>query len=123
MPRWLSRWWEPAGATLRCRVADPSERRTIQLLAAASVLAAAFDTACIAGHVLVGTPDSLWVWLAIAVVLVPFGQALAALIADSRVTAAVLVESIAVAGLTALVVAVYLVIVVGLGSPARRARA
>jgi signal transduction histidine kinase len=105
------------GATLRCRVANPPERRTIQLLTAMSVLAVAFDAACIAGHVLVGTPDSLWVWLALALALVPFGQAMAALIGDSRVTAAVLVESIAAAGLTALVVVVYLVIVVGLARP------
>jgi len=104
-----------AGAALRCRRAGPSDRRVIQLLAAAAVLAAAFGVVCAALHVLAGAPDPLAVWLAASLVLVPVGQVLAALIDNARVAAAALVESIVVAGLSGLVVVVYLVVVVGLG--------
>jgi len=104
-----------AGCALRCRRAGPSDRRVIQLLAAAAVLAAAFGVVSAALHVLAGAPDSLAVWLVAALVLVPAGQVLATVIDNARVAAAALVESIVVAGLAGLVVVVYLVVVVGLG--------
>ncbi len=104
-----------AAAAQRCRRAEASGRRAIQLLTAMAVLAAAFDAGCVALHVLAGTPDSLWVWLAGALVLVPVGQVLAAAVDDARFAGAVLMESIVIAGLTGLVVVVYLVVVVGLG--------
>jgi len=88
----------------------------IQWLTAMAVLAAAFGLACLALHVLAGTPDQ------------PVGLAGRRVGAHpdragvrgprpsaSRVAATVLVESIVVAGLTVLVVVVYLVVVVGLG--------
>ncbi|HEY3717390.1 MAG TPA: GAF domain-containing sensor histidine kinase [Jatrophihabitantaceae bacterium] len=103
------------GAYLRCRQDDVAGRRVIQWLTAMAVLAAAFGLACLALHVLAGTPDQPWGWLAAGLVLIPIGQAFAAVPSASRVAATVLVESIVVAGLTVLVVVVYLVVVVGLG--------
>ena len=104
-----------ASVAQRCRRAGPSDRRVIQLLAAAAVLATGFGAVCAALHVLAGAPDPLAVWLVAGLALVPVGQALAALIDTGRFAAVALVESIVIAGLSGLVVVVYLVVVVGLG--------
>jgi signal transduction histidine kinase len=79
------------------------------------VLATAADAVFVALNVLVGAPDSLREWLLTPLVLIPVSQVLAAATRGIRTAELVLVESIVVAGLAALVVAVYLVVVVGLG--------
>jgi signal transduction histidine kinase len=99
---------------LRCRKAATAERRVLQWVAAASVLAAGCGLVVLALHVLVGVPDSPGSWFVATLALVPLAQALALWPAAAGGGEAALVESIVVTGLAALVVAVYLVVVVGL---------
>ena len=103
-----------AALAMRCRRARPSERRALQWVAAAVVLAAGCDLVLLALHVLVGVPDSAAPWLVVSLALVPLAQALACWPVTAGAGEGALVESIVVAGLTGLVVAVYLVVVVGL---------
>src|SRR4029077_12233848 len=62
-----------------------------------------------------GAPGSPREWLVGAFVAVPLGQVMAAGPRTARGAEAALVESIVVAGMTGLVIVVYLVVVVGLG--------
>jgi signal transduction histidine kinase len=109
------------GATatgLRFRRATGDERRSLQWLAAASVLAAAFVVVCGALHLMTDAPQPSAVWLASALLVIPLGQLLALLVPGRRAAVAALVESIAAAGVAAIVAVVYLVIVVGInGAP------
>ncbi|MDQ2749300.1 MAG: histidine kinase [Actinomycetota bacterium] len=103
---------------LRFRRAVAEERRSLQWLAAASVLTTAFVAVCGALHLMTDAPTPLGVWLASALLVIPFGQVLASLVPGSRAAVAALVESIAAAGVAAVVAVVYLVIVVGInGAP------
>jgi signal transduction histidine kinase len=105
------------GAAQRCPRASTAERRTLQWLAAAAVLAVAFDAVCVALNVLIGAPGSLREPVLAALILFPAAQAVVTWRAAARVAGAVLVESVVLAGLSGLVVAAYLVVVVGLGRP------
>jgi signal transduction histidine kinase len=104
-------------AGLRCRRASLADRRTLQWLAAAVVVAGACQTAVLALHVLIGAPASLHEALLGALLLVPAAQALALHGAAGEQAEKALVEAVAVAGTVLLAVAVYLVVVVGLGRP------
>jgi signal transduction histidine kinase len=103
-----------AGAALRCAGAEPADRIAIQWLAGAAVLALAGGVVLLALHILLGSPASPGQWVVASLVLVPLAQALAAWPATARGSEVALTESIVVAGMAALVVSVYLVVVVGL---------
>jgi signal transduction histidine kinase len=107
-----------AATGLRFRRATNEELRTLQWMAAASVLATAFVVVCGALHLMTDAPQPLLVWLASALLVIPFGQLLALVVPGGRVAVGALVESIAAAGVAAVVAVVYLVIVVGInGAP------
>jgi signal transduction histidine kinase len=114
---WVAVVVAAAGAiavALRCRKAATTDRRILQWVAAAAVLAAGCDLVLLALHVLVGVPDSPDPWFVATLALIPLAQALALWPATADSGEAALIESIVVTGLAALVVAVYLVVVVGL---------
>jgi signal transduction histidine kinase len=100
---------------MRCGQASPPERRGLQWLAAAAVVVLTLDGLVLALHVLIGSPGSPREWLVAAFVAVPLGQVMASGPRTARAAEAALVESIVVAGMTGLVIVVYLVVVVGLG--------
>jgi len=105
-------------AVLRYGKATADERRSLQWLAAAAVLAAAFAVVCVALDLMTGDPQPLAVWLSAALVLIPLGQLCALLVPGTRPAAVALVEAIAAAGVAVLVALVYLVVVVGInGAP------
>jgi signal transduction histidine kinase len=104
-------------AAVRCGRAEVGDRRALQWLAAAVILAAAFDVVCLALHVLVDAPESVRAWLLGSLLLVPAAQTLLAWTPAARMADAVLVEAVVLAGLAVLVVVVYLVVIVGLGHP------
>ena len=105
-------------AVLRYGTAKADERRSLQWLAAAAVLAAAFAVVCVALDLMTGDPQPLAAWLSAALVLIPLGQLCALRVPGTRPAAVALVESIAAAGVAVLVALVYLVIVVGInGAP------
>jgi signal transduction histidine kinase len=94
------------------------EKRILRWLAASSVLAAGFMIVCLALDLMTDKPRPLVVWLAAGLLFVPLALVLSAMVTGTRASAAVLLEAIASAGLAALVVVVYLVVVVGInGSP------
>jgi signal transduction histidine kinase len=106
-----------AGGTallLRCRHAAPGARHGLQWLAAGIVLAVGLDVVLVALHVLIDAPDSPGPWLVASLAFLPLAQALATWSATAPSGEAALVESVVIAGLAGLVVAVYLVVVVGL---------
>jgi signal transduction histidine kinase len=100
---------------VRTASAPASDRAAIQWLAAAAVLVAGADLAVLALHVMAGAPASLRFWLAAPVVLIPLSQLAGSILTRPRLAEAALMEAIVASGLAALVVAVYLVVVVGLG--------
>ncbi len=105
-------------AVLRLRVATLDERRSLQWLAAATVLALAFDTGCATLDLMTGAPQPLVRWLAAGLLLIPVGQVCAAVVSSTRAAAVALVEAIAAAGVAVLVAVVYLVVIVGInGAP------
>jgi signal transduction histidine kinase len=105
-------------AVMRLRAATLDERRSLQWLAAATVLALAFDTACASLDLMTGTPQPLVRWLAAGLLLIPLGQVCAVLVSGTRSAALALVEAIAAAAVAVLVAVVYLVVVVGInGAP------
>jgi signal transduction histidine kinase len=105
-------------ALLRLRAATADELRSLQWVAAATVLALAFDTGCASLDLMTGDPQPLARWLAAGLLLIPLGQVCAVLASGARAAAAALVEAIAAAGVAVLVAVVYLVIVVGInGAP------
>ncbi|MHA6782547.1 sensor histidine kinase [Pseudonocardia saturnea] len=104
-----------AASALRCRRAAAAARRVLQWVTAAAVLAAAAIAVLMALHVMLGSPADVLAWSTAATALVPLGLACALHPASAPAAATALVEAIVVAGLAVLVVAVYLVVVVGLG--------
>lgn len=100
---------------LRWRSATRSDKRTLHWLLASLVLTAAFSAVVVALHFLIDAPHTVGPWLVAALALVPLGQAFAAWPRVRHAAESVLVESIVVAGMAAFVVAVYLVVVIGLG--------
>jgi signal transduction histidine kinase len=112
-----------AAVLLRYRKANPVERSSVQWLGAAAVLAVAFGFVCASLDLMTGSPQPLVAWLAAGLLLVPLGQLCGLLVQGSRPAAAALVESVAAAGMAALVAVVYLVIVVGInGAPSGHER-
>jgi signal transduction histidine kinase len=103
-----------AAAALRCPGASKRQRGTIQWLAGAAVLAVACEVVLLALHVLLHTPEAVGDWMVAALLLLPLAQALATWPATEHGSEFALVESIVIAGMAALVVSVYLVVVVGL---------
>jgi signal transduction histidine kinase len=99
---------------LRCPKAPAARRRTLQWVAAAAVVTAAADAVLIALNMLLGTPGELLPWVLAALVVMPAGLLLSQLPATSRLAEQALVEAVVVAGLAMLVVAVYLVVIIGL---------
>ncbi|MCX6463559.1 MAG: histidine kinase, partial [Pseudonocardiales bacterium] len=102
-------------AALRCRTATPAGRRVLQWAGAGAVLAGAAIAVVMALHVLLGSPADVLAWSTAATALVPLALACALHPASAPAAATALVEAVVVAGLAVLVVAVYLVVVVGLG--------
>jgi signal transduction histidine kinase len=100
---------------LRCRRASPHRRAAIQWLTGATVMAGALDVVLLAAHVMAGIPHRPSFWLASALLLVPLGQIAGSLTRRPRLAENALIEAIVISGLAVLVVAVYLVVVVGLG--------
>ncbi len=103
-----------AGLAVRCRRAGPAARPALQWIAAGGVLAAGFALVVLALHVLVGAPDDLAPWLVASLALIPLAEAFASAPATVRGGETALIESVVVTGVAGLVVAVYLVVVVGL---------
>lgn len=107
-----------AASCLRYPKSSEDQKRTLRWLASGSVLSATFIAVCLALNVMTDRPSALLVWVAGALLFVPVTAALAPLVAGSRASVVVLLESITAGGLAALVVVVYLVVVVGInGTP------
>jgi signal transduction histidine kinase len=108
---------------LRCQGASVRQRRSLQWTAAAGVTAAAAGVVLLALHALIGVPVHPTAWLIGVLCLLPAGVLLGQLPATVRSAERALVEAVVVAGLAVLVVAVYLMVVVGLGrAPVGRER-
>jgi signal transduction histidine kinase len=99
----------------RCRTAGAAQRRVVQWVSAGAVLATAAVAVLGALHLLLGSPADVVAWSTAATALVPLALACALVPATAPGAATALVEAVVVAGLAVLVVAVYLVVVVGLG--------
>ncbi|MFC1403915.1 MULTISPECIES: ATP-binding protein [Streptacidiphilus] len=104
-----------AGVARRCRQAGAARRRVLQWVAAGTVTAGAADAVLLALHILVGLPAALAPWALAALVLIPVGSLLGQLPSTARLAERALLEAVTTSGLACLVVAVYLVTVVGLG--------
>lgn len=104
-----------AAVAMRCRRADTGGRRVLQWLAAAAVAMVACGAVVLALNVLLGMPARPVPWVLSALVLLPAGVAFGLFPATARLAERALVEAVVVAGLAVMVVAVYLVVVVGLG--------
>jgi signal transduction histidine kinase len=104
-----------AAAAIASRHATTADRRMLRWLAATVVVTLALDTVLVALHFLVDTPDDVGPWLVVVLVLVPLGQAIAAWPPAMRAADRIFVESVVAAAFALFVVAVYLVVVVGLG--------
>jgi signal transduction histidine kinase len=93
----------------------PAGRHAVHWVAAAAFVTVAAGAVLAAVHVLLDVPDDLLAWTTATLALLPLGLALGLSPRLSRLAERALLESIVVAGLAVLVVAVYLVVVVGLG--------
>ena len=102
------------GVAVRCPRAPAARRRTLQWIAAATVVTAAIDAVLVAVNALLGTPHDLLPWMLGAMAVMPVGLLLGQVKATARLAERALVEAVVIAGLTMLVVAVYLVVVIGL---------
>ncbi|GAA0359582.1 hypothetical protein GCM10009530_06130 [Microbispora corallina] len=98
----------------RCPSAPAPRRRTLQWIAAAGVVTSAAQIVIYAVHLLLGMPENVLPWALLAMAVLPAGLALAQASGTARLAERALVEAVVVAGLALLVVAVYLVVVVGL---------
>jgi signal transduction histidine kinase len=103
------------GMLLRCRRADAVRRRAVQWVVAGLVVAVAAEVVLVVVHWLLDMPADVLPWAVGAAALAPAGLALGLVASTARHAERALVEAIVIAGLTLLVVAVYLVVVVGLG--------
>ncbi len=102
---------------LRYRQAGPDDRRTLQWVTAGGVLVVGSVVVLLSLHAMTGTPEMPRIWVTYSLLFIPLAQLLALVVAETRAAAYALTESIAVAGLAALVAVVYLVIVVGIHGP------
>jgi signal transduction histidine kinase len=105
------------GISVQCRRASARQRRALQWVVATAVVAVAADTVVLALHVLIDSPAQPLAWVLGILTLLPAGVLLGQLSATAAAAERALVEAIVAAGLAVLVVAVYLVVVVGLGRP------
>ncbi|GII59651.1 hypothetical protein Pth03_80400 [Planotetraspora thailandica] len=99
---------------LRCPRAPAGRRRTLQWVAAAAVGTVAADSVLVATHLLLGTPGDLLTSVLATTVVLPLGVLLGQVSFTARFSERGLVEAVVVAGLAVLVVAVYLVVIIGL---------
>jgi signal transduction histidine kinase len=106
-----------SGIAVRHRRASTYQRRAHQWVVAAAVVAVAADAVVLALHVLLDLPERPLGWVLGILILLPAGMLLGQFTATAAVAERALVEAIVAAGLTVLVVTVYLVVVVGLGRP------
>jgi signal transduction histidine kinase len=107
----------------RCRHVSAEQRRTLQWLVAAGVLAASWAVICATLHVVIDSPRPLLPWVAISLVLIPVGHLASLLAPGGRAPAAALIESMGVFGVATLVAVAYLVFVAGInGRPAGHER-
>ncbi|MFI6484384.1 histidine kinase [Nonomuraea sp. NPDC050663] len=104
-----------AGLVLRMARLAAARRRRLQWLAATTVVAGAAQAVLLALHLLLGFPASPMPWVPATLVLPLAGLVLGRAPATARRAERALVESLVVAGLTVMVVTVYLTVVVGLG--------
>jgi signal transduction histidine kinase len=102
-------------AALRSRRASATHDRTVHWVTAAGVLVLGAGAVLVAMHVLIEFPDRPLPWLVGALLLVPCGVVLGKLPGTARVAERALVEAVVASGLAGLVVAVYVVVVIGLG--------
>jgi signal transduction histidine kinase len=109
------------GATssvLRYPRSSAEHKRLIRWMAAASLLVTTYVGTCSALDVMTGSPQPLGTWVAAGFVILPVGQSFAVLAGSPRASAVAVVEAMSLAGLAALVVVTYLVVVVGInGAP------
>jgi signal transduction histidine kinase len=103
------------GSLARYPKGSTEQQRVLRWLGAGSVSAATFLGVVTALDLMADAPRPLDAWLLAGLVLVPLAQILARTVASVRAAAAVVVEAVATAGVAAVFVAVYLVIIVGLG--------
>jgi hypothetical protein len=101
--------------TLRCRSAGALDRARLQWVGWGVVVAASFAIAMGLMHELVEWPDSVAVPLALASIVVPFAIAMSAVDRVAMRIDRLLVRTIEAGGLIVLVMAVYVVIVLGFG--------
>jgi signal transduction histidine kinase len=99
----------------RCRSARPVERARLQWLGWGIVVAATIAVASLGLEAIVGFPHRPELVAAAASVLVPFALVAGTYPAAAAVVPRLLVRTIVVAGLVALVEAIYLLVVIGLG--------
>jgi signal transduction histidine kinase len=99
----------------RCRKAAPLERARLQWLGWAAVVVVTASVAALGLRAIVGFPHRVDLVAAVASVLVPAALVTATFDSAARQIERILVRTIVIAGLVALVVAVYLVVVIGLG--------
>ncbi|WP_232663640.1 sensor histidine kinase [Pseudonocardia sp. TRM90224] len=104
-----------AAAGQRSRSGEAGGRRIVQWVAAGAVLAGAVATVLLTLMAVLEIPADPIAWVVGAGVLLPAGLALGVAPGSAPAGPAALVESLVVAGLAVFVVAVYLVVVVGLG--------
>ncbi|WP_283136140.1 sensor histidine kinase [Rhizohabitans arisaemae] len=101
-------------AVRRHRGASAADRRTLQWVAAAAVACTAAAIVLIALHLVLDLPGEPIPWILGALTLPPAGLLLGRLPATAGPAERVLAEAVVAAGLTLLVVAVYLVLIAGI---------
>lgn len=101
-------------SVLRYPHATAEHKRLIRWMAAASVLVATYIGLCAGLDLMTGSPQPLGTWVAAGFVLIPVGQVVAVAGDSPRASARAVVEAMSLAGLAALVIATYLVVVVGI---------
>ncbi|HJQ43888.1 MAG TPA: histidine kinase [Jatrophihabitantaceae bacterium] len=95
-----------------------SARRSHLLWAAATaVILATYEVTCAGLNLMTDAPHPLGVWALAGLGIVPLGAALAVLVRAPHAAALAFVESLVLAGLAGLVLATYLVLVVGINGP------
>jgi len=102
------------GSNRRFRRSRGAERQRMEWFGCAAVMGAELAVVALALRLLTGWPEHLWATAPLATLPVPIALALAASGLSGRVDR-LLAHTISVAGLSGVVVGVYLVIVVGLG--------
>jgi len=102
---------------------NAEQKRVLRWLGAGAVLSASFGGLCLGLHVMTDHPQPVPAWVFGGLLFVPAAAMLAKVVQNPRLSVVVVVEALSIAGLSALVIAVYLVVVVGInGSPSGRER-